>query len=406
MPRRLTIALRWDCISIQQKPVSKSLFRQAEDRVLLRNKQQSINATEFELLTATAFEIFAQENVQVGVVEAGMGGRLDATNVLKSKAVTVIAKIGLDHQEFLGDTLMEITKEKCGIFRDGVPVCFDPTNEVEVIETIKHEASVARASLEPPLVNLEGILLEHFQYQEHQRTNALLALSAAQVIFRCLNLTPSYPVLDAAIRSTNIPGRLQKVNLEPVTGINTLALIDGAHNLQAIDSIRPYIAKLRHSPGAVLDRGVTDEKQSITARRSSTAEKQQQPSARHRICWVIAASEGKDVLAMLRPLLHADDTMATVEFGPVDGMPWKHPMPSKLIGDLWKEDQHPLLETTESLKVVPERYSIRDFGPDIKGALTWVSRLAAEHGQQVVILGSLYLVSDVLRMLRDVEADR
>ncbi|KAJ5665721.1 uncharacterized protein N7477_008169 [Penicillium maclennaniae] len=91
---------RWDCITVGERVVQESLFRQIEDQVKLRDQRLGIGASEFELLTATAFEIFNHEKVEVGVIEVGMGGRLDATNILSDVLVSVIAKIGMDHQAF------------------------------------------------------------------------------------------------------------------------------------------------------------------------------------------------------------------------------------------------------------------------------------------------------------------
>ncbi|KAM0715278.1 hypothetical protein Q7P37_008776 [Cladosporium fusiforme] len=160
---------RWDCISINQKPVSSALFHEIEKKVLLRNATEDINASEFELLAATAFEIFTHENVDIGVIEVGMGGRLDATNILGQDVfeadgspasiirakplVTAIAKIGLDHQSFLGNTLQAIAAEKAGILKPSVPLVYDASNPAEVIETFHSLASQINAPT-PKLADL------------------------------------------------------------------------------------------------------------------------------------------------------------------------------------------------------------------------------------------------------------
>ena len=83
--------------------------------------------TEFELITAICFLYFADRKVDVAVLEVGLGGRLDSTNVIKDPLVTVITALGLDHTGVLGNTISEITGEKAGIFKQGSPaVCFDP----------------------------------------------------------------------------------------------------------------------------------------------------------------------------------------------------------------------------------------------------------------------------------------
>ena len=119
---------RWDCINVNGRAVSETVFRDVEKAVRQRDQAESLGATEFELLAATAFGVFQREKVEVGVVEVGLGGKLDATNALRHKVVTVIAKIGLDHQSFLGNTLEEIALQKAGIMRPGVPCVVDGSN--------------------------------------------------------------------------------------------------------------------------------------------------------------------------------------------------------------------------------------------------------------------------------------
>ena len=139
--------------------VSSSVFHEAEKDVRSFNKQQNIGASEFELLTATAFTIFTRFKLDLAVVETGMGGRLDATNILghisndhtamenidmatfrPSPLVTAITKIGLDHQAFLGDTIEAIAREKAGIMKPGVAVLYDRTNQPSVREVLKESA--------------------------------------------------------------------------------------------------------------------------------------------------------------------------------------------------------------------------------------------------------------------------
>lgn len=128
---------RWDCITVDEKPIAESIFRSVEERVKERNERHEIDASEFELLTATAFEIFAQERVEVAVIECGLGGRLDATNVIETPLVTVISKIGLDHQGLLGDTLKQIAFEKAGIIKTGATCVVDGTSNAEALAEIE-----------------------------------------------------------------------------------------------------------------------------------------------------------------------------------------------------------------------------------------------------------------------------
>jgi folylpolyglutamate synthase/dihydrofolate synthase len=350
--------------------VDESLFREVEAQVLERNKAEDIKATEFELLTATAFDIFTRENVQVGIVEVGMGGRDDATNILKSKALTVITKMGLDHQAFLGDSIEEITKVKCGIFKEGVPVVYSHSNEPSVVDVIKAEAAAIGAS---PLICPK--ILPSFTYRNYRKfTKGLtvrqaqrMGIATAYAAFKVLqpllpDINPGYTktgdkhIYEDAIVTTTIPGRTQQINLELFTGVSKKAMLDGAHNAQAaayLDIVVGFeLRDYKYGP----------------------------------VTWVLANTKGKDLPGFLKPLVRHYDSVATVEFGPVDGMPWVEPAPSEDIANAVRE-LHP-------------NVPLQAFGRDIEGAINWAIR-DQRRESPVVIAGSLYLVSDVLRRLRD-----
>lgn len=365
---------RWDCISINEKPVAESVFREVEAQVLERNKAEDIKASEFEILTATAFDIFTRENVQVGVVEVGMGGRDDATNILKSKSLTVITKMGLDHQGFLGNTIEEITKVKCGIFRQGVPILYSHLNEPEVVDVIKAEAAAVQAG---PVTSYEYIpsfrsrKYKAFMKGTMNRTPLKIGICTA---YRALcALEPEFPhmvpaylgkgkanapqdIYANAIINTQIPGRQQYIDVESIVGEKTVVMLDGAHNPQAaeyLDSVVGYeMRDYKYGP----------------------------------ITWVMANTKGKDISGFLEPLVRSYDSVATVEFGPVDGMPWIEPASSQDIAHAVRE-LHP-------------KVPVETFGKDIQGAIKWAVQQKSETSR-VVICGSLYLVSDVLRILRD-----
>lgn len=101
------------------------MVQQARDKMV--SEGLADEPTEFELITAIGFLYFAEQNIDVAVLEVGLGGRLDSTNIIKNPMVTVITAMGLDHTGVLGSTISEITSEKAGIFKEGAPaVCFDP----------------------------------------------------------------------------------------------------------------------------------------------------------------------------------------------------------------------------------------------------------------------------------------
>lgn len=346
---------RWDCISINDIAVSETKFRHFEDLVKRRNAEWQVAASEFELLTATAFEIFEAEHVQVGVVEVGLGGRLDATNVLKQKAVTIISKIGLDHQSFLGDTLAEIAVQKAGIMREGVPCVVDASNPPTVLDVIRAQSKNVNTTFkatDPSSSEVANTL--QGDLEPHQLQNLAVAHEAFRLAFP--QADQSTATLVPAIKNVSWPGRLQSLNIRLLTGHQSTALLDGAHNPQSAEVLANYVTKHFRS-------------------RSPT-----QP-----VTWVLAASQGKDLTEIIRVLLQPGDNVATVEFGPVDGMPWVRPMGAEDI-----------LKIVASTVATASQHNSRRH---IEEAIKWASDTAGDG--PLVIAGSLYLVSDILRLLRE-----
>jgi dihydrofolate synthase len=335
--------------------VQESVFLEAERLVLERNQIEGIRASEFELLTATAFEVFAREKIDIGVIEVGLGGRLDATNAMHSKAVTVISKIGLDHQSFLGNTIEEIAREKAGIMRPGVPCVIDRSNPSAVHEVVEKYAGeigtgVILSSTESPLFDQ----LSEADFPPHQWGN----LACAATAFHLIYTSPENPLqrLVPAIQNVQWPGRLQTVDIKSLTGRQETVLLDGAHNVQSAEVLGSYVDK--------------------RLRKDS------------KVTWVLAASQGKELQGILEPLLRPGDCVAAVQFGPVDGMPWVEAMTPQDI-------------LSAAAAVGVNATLLHDAGSDLSSALRWTATVA--NGGPMVIAGSLYLVSDVLRLLRDAE---
>lgn len=340
---------RWDCITINEEPVSEKLFLDTERLVKERDRKDSIGASEFELLTATAFEIMEREKVEFGVIEVGMGGSLDATNALKHKAVTVVAKIGLDHQFLLGDTIQEIANTKAGIMRENVPCIIDQSNEPSVLQVIKdHAKAVGAEAVFPSEMSSLRASLSQAGFEPHQIQNIASALEA----FRraCPDEDVTVDRWMATIKQTRLPGRLQRA---PIPPHGREVLLDGAHNVQSAEVLAAYVNKQLRSSG--------------------------QP-----VTWVLAASQGKDVSGILEVIIQPDDVATAVRFGPVDGMPWVRPQEPKAI-----------------LDAASRCGAITFESHDDTANLSKTLDLALDKGGPVVVAGSLYLVSDVLRWLRD-----
>jgi len=196
----------------------------------------------FEMLTAIAFEYFAQNKLDIAVLEVGMGGRLDATNVVDPK-VSVITDISLDHQKFLGNTVAEIAREKAGIIRPGGIVVTLPqmpeANDVIGNTILELNARAVNATpyvppLTPPDVGSryplhvadEEILVETPLPGRHQLRNVALAIAAAEELAKQgLPLTPK--TIANGIRSTRWPGRFE---IRPATAAAPEYVFDVAHN--------------------------------------------------------------------------------------------------------------------------------------------------------------------------------
>lgn len=338
---------RWDCITINERPVSERLFLDAEVLVKERDRRENIGASEFELLTATAFEIFERESVEFGVIEVGMGGLLDATNVLKHKAVTVIAKIGLDHQLMLGNTIEEIALQKAGIMRKGVPCVVDASNQPSVLQVVEEHAKTVEAEvIFPQAIDALKNTLSREGFEVHQTQNIAGALEAFRLTLpdEDSSLERWLPV----IKQTSVPGRLQRLDVG-----GKQVLLDGAHNVQSAEVLASYVNRHLRGTGSP-------------------------------VTWVLAASDGKDVSGILAVLLKKGDLVTAVRFGPVDGMPWVRP------------------QDPETILAAAEGFGASAFRSDAEAAIgRVVLDVATGKGHPVVVAGSLYLVSDLLRYIRN-----
>jgi dihydrofolate synthase/folylpolyglutamate synthase len=196
-----------------------------------RSAAEDDHVTQFEALTAAAYSELAEREVEVAVVEAGLGGRYDATNVIPS-TVQVLTSVGLEHTRWLGPTLADIAGEKLAVVKPGGTLVLgaelDP--EVETIaERVAAEqgARIVRAGLDPGVgVGAPGA---------YQRKNFALARTAAEAFLGELDEA----AVAAAAAEVRVPGRLQQIGTDPVT------VLDGAHNpdgMRALVQSLPEIA--------------------------------------------------------------------------------------------------------------------------------------------------------------------
>ena len=355
---------RWDCIVVNEKTISKDLFFSVEKEVKDRNETSKIGASEFELLTATAFEVFNRARIDVAVVEVGLGGRLDATNVLTPEDVilSVITKIGLDHQALLGDTLSAIAREKGGIIKKATPCLVDSTNAPEVLAVLEACAIEATGvNLQTPLrlsprslrsKNESALraILSKLDLEPHQIVNVRLAVDALNIVRNRHSLKRSMASLFNEIPKIKWPGRLQRINLNGWIDRGEEILLDGAHNLQSAEVLGRHVQR-----------------------------KMRQPDGH--ITWVVAMSKGKPIHELLRCWVQPGDTVVATQFGAVEGMPWVEATPADNISG-----------AADELGCQP---AVAD---NAQEALICAAELA--RGGPLVVAGSLYLVSDVLRGFR------
>ena len=181
--------------------------------------------TFFEVTTALALEWFQDQRAQVVVLETGLGGRLDATNVV-TPALSVLTPIAIDHQQILGETLVQIAAEKCGIIKPGIPVV-SARQEEDAAQVILATARRLRSPCDwvtEPWAKSMGLL------GEHQRWNAALAVLAIRAIAAEHQLfTIPSEIIQLALASVKWPGRFQIANDRIV--------LDGAHNPAGADAL-------------------------------------------------------------------------------------------------------------------------------------------------------------------------
>lgn len=306
----------------------------------------------FELETATAFRLFNRMRVPYGIVEVGMGGATDATNVMRRKAVTVISKIDLDHQEYLGRTIEDIAKVKAGIMRPGVPCVVDSTNPSSVIRVLREHASRVGAAMslswkaEPFLKTLTE---ERWKLEDYQKQNLLCAALAFRQLFPYKEIN-----LDKLLEmDPYLPGRMEYVGISKLTKEHKApVLVDAAHNLLGVQSLARYTdanLRLDHQP----------------------------------ITWVmgLSSSKTKPFGQILETLIRPQDNVAFIEYDQQPNEPPATP------ADIGREIVKRLLETPDQLYTG---------GTNIMDALQWAGSRAGSG--RIIVTGSLYLVRDFYKI--------
>lgn len=263
-------------IQVHGRPITQEEFARLVE--VLRPQVEAVNQfgvfgqlTTFELLTALAFAYFREKEVDFQVLETGLGGRLDATNVIKS-GVCVITSISFDHMEVLGNTLTQIATEKAGIIKPGSIVVCSPqfTEAMGVIEKVCWERGARLVkvssevtwhrkafSSEGQSFQLRGIIRKYRLslplLGEHQLENAATAVAAVEVLAD-LGVIVSAESIAAGLAQVHWPGRLQILKREP------WFIVDGAHNVDSAKKLAQALKRYFRFDRMVLIFGVSSDK--------------------------------------------------------------------------------------------------------------------------------------------------
>lgn len=353
-----------DSITINNKPISWSVYRNIRNNLETINKRHQLNCTEFELLTCIAFQYFHNVNCQWCVIEVGLGGRLDATNVIPGhrKAACGITKIGLDHEAFLGNTLTKIAQEKAGIITKGVKYAVvDGSNEQSVIKTVEEKCKEMDCQLtitDPDFgtnhintVSWGRLVFEKLPLNGHyQICNLRVALAIIDGIQQRKMIDISTDTIMKRLQNVEWPGRLQNLNFcyDPLQKSTIPVLLDGAHNGSAAIELAKFLRK---------------------------------QFGDQQLTFVVSVTSGKDLKPLLSPLLRPQDRVIVTEYGPVDGMPWISPMAASELSLHIKENYTPTVEVRDNLQDV----------------VSFIMK-SQQTSAPVVICGSLYLCGELLRL--------
>ena len=245
-------------IAINGNMIEKDALCELTERISLVCEQMRQDGfddiTEFEFITVLAFCYFAEKACDVVVLEVGLGGRFDATNVIDAPLVSVITPLSLDHTAVLGDTIEEIAYEKCGIIKTSSPVVLYPIQESGALATVRKTAAERHCTLIVPDIDELQILQcdltgNHFMYRgkeyqqgllgEYQIYNALTVLETVEVL-RQSGMTIGQEAVCYGLKHCHMPARFDKVSDKP------LIIMDAGHNPQGIDALTALMDKMRN----------------------------------------------------------------------------------------------------------------------------------------------------------------
>lgn len=282
-----TISCYEERFQINGKYITKDklarLYNIVEEAMKREEEKTGLKPTLFEVETAISFLYFKEEEVDYALIEVGMGGRMDATNVIRHPKLTVISSISYDHQAFLGDTLEEISWQKAGIIKESCPVVLSENSD-EVCKVIEQEAKKKKVKcieIEPTDYEVlsetpygSTFLWKEQRYEtklpgRHQVSNAVTALAASEYLFhKDYEKNNARKAIDKKLDEMNVksaqqggiirtcwPGRLEVLKKEP------LFYRDGAHNPDGAKKLAAFLQKYFTNKKIIYIMGVLKDKE-------------------------------------------------------------------------------------------------------------------------------------------------
>ena len=349
-----------DSITINEKPVPD--FYAARDWI--RQETRDIPATSFELMTALAFTLFQRHKVDLVILEVGVGGRLDATNICPPPLIAIITSIGMDHMDLLGDTVTAIAYEKAGILKPGTScVILSHQKYAEVYDVVKQQvpphAKLIQSSPGSTKISPDGTRHSSIDFQgktiefpvkllgDFQLENSATAVLAAKYLGE---IDPRFKIssdhIYQGMSTVEWLGRLDRIQYQ-----GKIFIIDGAHNPEGAIQLGNFIKGTFRASG-----------KSVT--------------------WIVGFKDGKDIESIVSHLIQPGDLVITSLFSQPDEMPWVKPSP------------------LSDIRTALGSQGIQLEVDSIDKAMDYIQNLKEDHDRAYVVCGSLYLVADFYRYLR------
>ena len=246
-------------IQIDGQMISKQDFAFCAEQVFAVADKMQDKPTEFELITAIALYCFWLKNCDVVVLEVGLGGKYDSTNVIENPLVSVITKVSMDHMNILGDTLEEIALQKCGIMKPGGTTVLSPSQEQAVINVVRGEAERLDNKLIECRQNSKFYNGKRFIYEDkmyelkmlgaHQVDNAIAAIEAGKV------LGLEHKCIYSGIKQAFLPARMEVLSTSPIV------ILDGAHNMDGVKMLARNVRRFLKGKKIICVMAMMEDKQ-------------------------------------------------------------------------------------------------------------------------------------------------